>query len=303
MREHLGYSDLCNEVMMTRSVHRGAFVLVEGVTDDRVYGKFLSDEARILQCHSKDTVKRCIKELVHRRGVREAIGIVDADLDLLDRKCPESPVFYTDNRDMEMMCIGSNALKDVLDEYGDREKLRTFREKHGPVRDALIAASYPVGLLMHVSKRNGLDLNFGDLDVSRFIDPKTLAIDLSAMVDTVVMNSRPSGISRKRVLRLLESEIEDLDNPWYAARGHDTVDILLLALRKGFGSFNARSLTSGALGGSLRLAFSDSDFEDTRLYRDTRKWAEKAGLKLWNIEERTADATSWPIDIVRDSVS
>ncbi len=285
MREHLGFNDICNEVMMTRTVYSGAFVLVEGVTDDRVYGKFLSDEARIIQCHSKDTVKRCIKELVQRRGVKEAVGIVDADLDLLDHKCPESPLFYTDCRDMEMMCIRSNAFEDVLDEYGDREKVREFRDKYGSIRDSLVEASYPIGLLMHVSKKNGIGLNFGDLNVSRFVNPKTLTIDIPAMIEVVIMNSAPSGISRKRVLRMLEDEIRRLDDPWYAARGHDTVAILLLALQKGFGSFNSRSLNEGALGGSLRLAFSDSDFVETRLYRDTSKWAEKAGLELWKIKD------------------
>ncbi len=285
MREHLSFNDICNEISMSRTVYSGAFVLVEGVTDDRVYGKFLADQAHIIQCHSKDAVKRCLTELVQHRGVKEVIGIVDADLDLLDNKRPSPPLFYTDCRDMEMMCIESNAFDDIVDEYGDREKVRGFENKYGSVKDSLIEASYPVGLLMHVSKKGGMGLNFGDLDVSRFVNPRTITIDMAAMIDVVVMNSKPSGISKKKLLRQLEDEISKLDDPWIAARGHDTVAILLLVLQKGLGSFNAKSLNEGALGGSLRLAFSDSDFARTQLYADTKEWAEKAGLDLWNIKE------------------
>ena len=288
MREYLGFNDICNQIMMSRSSCEGAFVLVEGVTDDRVYGKFISDDSRIVECHSKDAVKRCVKELVAHRRMDEVIGIVDADLDLLDRRRPEPPVFFTDCRDMEMMCIQSNAFEDVLDEYGDREKIRRFEDRYGSVRDSLIEASYPVGLLMHVSKRNGMGLNFGNLGVSRFVDPRSLTLDIPAMIDVVIMNSAPSGISRKRVLRMLEDEIKDLEDPWDAARGHDTVAILLLTLQKGLGSFNAKSLTEGALGGSLRLAFSDSDFASTDLYKETSEWARKRGLRLWKIEGKAS---------------
>ncbi len=285
MREHLGISDICNEISMSRSVYSGAFVLVEGVTDDRVYGKFLAEDAHIIQCHSKEAVKRCLKELQNRH-VKEAIGIVDADLDLLEHKRPESPLFYTDCRDMEMMCIRSNAFEDVIDEYGDREKVRSFEDKYGSVKDSLIEASYPVGLLMYVSKKNGMGLNFGDLDVSRFVNPRTISIDIPAMIEVVIMNSAPSGISRKKVLRMVEDEIRKLDDPWEAARGHDAVSVLLLVLQKGLGSFNAKSLNEGALGGSLRLAFSDSDFAETDVYKDTKEWAKKVGLELWNIKEQ-----------------
>ena len=297
MREHLGFSDICNEVMMSRSIYGGAFVLVEGVTDDRVYRKFLSEDSIIIECHSKDAVKRCIKELAQHRGLKEVIGIVDADLDLLDRRFPDPPLFFTDCRDMEMMCIQSNAFEDVLDEYGDREKIQKFEDRYGSVKDSLVEASYPVGLLMRVSRDNGMGLNFGNLDVSRFVNPKTLTIDMAAMIDVVIMNSAPSGISKKRVLRMLEDEIKDLEDSWDAARGHDTVSILLLALQKGLGSFNSRSLNENALAGSLRLAFSDSDFAKTRLYKDSSEWANKMDLNLWRLRRRC-----WHASLVRSKV-
>ena len=61
------------------------------------------------------------------------------------------------------------------------------------------------------------------------------------------------------------------------------MDILLIGLKRNFGSFNSRYLTEGELGGALRLAFSDQDFIKTRLYADTSSWAERAGVSLWSI--------------------
>ena len=283
MRSNLGSSDVCNEVMMMRSAVGGAFVLVEGVTDDRVYGKFIAEGVRIVQCHSKDNVRRAVKELTGHRGLKEVIGIVDADLDLLDHICETPPLFRTDCRDMEMLCIRSNALDDVLDEYADRDKLKAFTSKYGPVRDVLVNSSSPIGLLMHISMRQSLDLNFGDLDAGKFIDRKSLRIDKKDLIKEVLSNSGSAKASRSMLMELLQKEEAELEDPWHAARGHDTVSILLLALTTNFGSFNARNLNEGALGGALRLAFSDSDFFDTRLYRDTVRWAEKNGLKLWDI--------------------
>ena len=81
-------------------------------------------------------------------------------------------------------------------------------------------------------------------------------------------------------------EAQDLEDPWDAARGHDTVDILLIAFKKNFGSFNSRGLNEGELGGALRLAFSDQCFVETELYRSTSEWAAENGVTLWDIVSR-----------------
>ena len=184
---------------------------------------------------------------------------------------------------MEMMIIRSNALQDVLDEYCDQELLAKFTETVGPVREALVSASYPLGLLMYVSQMEGLNLSFKDLEFERFINPRTLSLNAGSMVDTVIFNSKNCRMSRKAILSRLDREAQDLEDQWDAARGHDTVNILLIALKKNFGSFNSRGLNEGELGGALRLAFSDQCFSETDLYRNTRQWAADNGVRLWEL--------------------
>ncbi len=284
MREYISSDDICNQMSMERTVFDGTFLVVEGVTDERLFEKFVDkDMVRIVEAHSKDNVRNSVREMASARKDKQTIGIIDPDLDRLRGKNASRPLFHTDCRDMEMMLIRSNALEDVLDEYCEREAVMKFTDTFGPVREALISASYPIGLLMYISQKEGLNLSFKDLDFESFVNTRSLSLDANRMVEEVIFNSKNSRMSRKALASRLNREAEDLEDKWEAARGHDTVDILVLALRKNFGSYNSRHITEGELGGALRLAFSDQCFMKTDLYRETSDWASSAGAVLWNL--------------------
>lgn len=283
MREYLTSDDICNQISMSRSVFHGIVLTVEGVTDQRLFGKFADRDVQVIVAHSKDNVRDVVKTMSGQRRDGLVIGIVDPDLDRLRGRRVKPPLFHTDCRDMEMMAIRSNALDDVIDEYGDQEQVREFRENVGEIRDAVVSASYPIGLLMYVSMEHGLGLNFRDLDFERFINQRTLGLDVHAMVDAVLNNSRGCRVGRKQLVRMLDEEAGQLEDIWDAARGHDSVDILLIGLKRNFGSFNAKYLSEGELGGALRLAFSDQCFMKTDLYRATSEWSESVGKKLWDL--------------------
>ena len=286
MREYITSDDICNQISMERTVFDGTFLLVEGVTDERLFEKFVDKEhVQIIEAHSKDNVRHAVKDMKSSRKDERVIGIIDADLDRLLGRKVKPPLFHTDCRDMEMMVIRSNALDDVLDEYCEREPLMKFTESVGPVREALLSASYPIGLLMFISQTEGLNLSFKDLEFERFVNSRTLSLNVESMVDAVIFNSKNCRMGMKALLSRLSREAENLDDEWDAARGHDTVDILLLALKRNFGSFNSRNLNEGELGGALRLAFSDACFRSTELFADTDEWARTNGVELWDLRE------------------
>ena len=286
MREFLTTEDICNELSMERTVFDGAFLIVEGITDSRLFGKFVDrGEVNIVIAHSKDNVRGVVKEMSGRRRDRKTLGIMDPDLERLRGRHARPPLFHTDCRDMEMMAIRSNALDDVISEYGDPEKVDRFEERFGPIRDALVSSSYPIGLLMFISQERGLNLSFKNLTFNRFINPASMGLDARQMVSEVLDNSRSARIGRKELLRVLNDEAEQLDDMWEAARGHDTISILLIGLKRSFGGFNASGLDEGSLGGALRLAFSDECFRSTRLSADTTEWADEAGIPLWRLTQ------------------
>lgn len=283
MFDYLTADDICNQISMNRSVFKGTFLLAEGNTDLRLYNKFIeSDKVKIIPANSKSNVMKTVNKM-GRRGDGRIIGIVDRDLDTLKGSTVSPPLFYTDFRDMEMMLISSSALDDVLTEYGDLERLEKFQKQYGDVRDSLIEASYPLGLLMYQSYLRGYGLNFKGLDFRNFIDKRTLNVDLQKMVREVISNTMGSELSVKNVLRDLQLQMDQKRDRGLIARGHDTVSILLIGLKDNFGNYNSKSINEGSLGGALRLAYDFSDFESTLLYKETRKWAESRGISLWRI--------------------
>ena len=275
-------SDIANSISMLRSYHKGPIIVVEGITDCRLYSKFIDrDEVKIVMAYSKENVKRSVTEVWGSRSDRKTIGILDADLDRLFGKTHNPPIFVPDKRDMESMIMSTGALDDVLTEYADMELLESFEEKYGEIRDALAKAVYPIGLLMFISARERMGLNFRNIDHSAFISKRTLAVDLKRMIDEIFSGSVSTGVSRRSVADMIAEEEELLNDPWIAVRGHDAVSVLVIGLSETFGSYNSKGIRTGQVSGSLRLAFGLDYFRETDLYRDTVRWSERNNFTLW----------------------
>ncbi len=285
LRDDVTASDIANEISMMRSVFGGTFLVVEGVTDSRLYSKFADPvHVRIIIAHSKDNVRHSVVECQTKRRDGRVIGIADADLDrLLNRRCVPQ-VFLTDRNDMESTALCSRALQDVLAEYGDQEKIKAFENRHGKISDALAKAAGPVCILMYISYKKGMNLNFKDLDHSRFINPKTLENDIPRMVSEVYSQSMGQMYPKNAIADQVRAMQKSMENDlWQAVRGHDAVAVLAMALRESFGSYNASHIREGELGGAIRLAYGPSYFKESRLYRESGKWCEDHKIDLWHI--------------------
>ncbi|MDD2626084.1 MAG: DUF4435 domain-containing protein [Candidatus Methanomethylophilus sp.] len=274
-------NDLANEISMMRAAYRGTVLVVEGVTDSRLYAKYTDkDRVRIIIAHSKDNVKRAVTEC-QRRHDPAVLGIADRDLDSMIGRRTDPPVFLTDRHDMESMIICSSALDDVLTEYGDREALEKFEAKYGPVREAVGRAACPVGLLMYISYRQGMNLSFKDLDHTEFVDGHSLSVDLSRLISQVYSQSMNQMYSKPAVADSVRSLMKQLKDPWDAVRGHDAVAVLAIGLRSAFGSYNAKGIREGELSGALRLTYDYEYFKKTMLYAATDAWSRERGVALW----------------------
>ncbi len=283
MRKYLTSDDICNQISMNRSLFKGTILLSEGNTDQRMFGKFIDKgDVKIIPAHSKDNVKSVINKMQARKDGK-ILGIIDRDLDEMKGKTVSPPLFYTDYRDMEMMLINSSALDQVLNEYADTERLERFRKQFGDVRDVLISSAYPLGLLMYVSFLRGYNLNFRDLNFRDFTERRSLSTDIMKMVQVVIDNTSGCELNRRNVVRDLNTQAGNHTDKANIARGHDTVDVLLIGLKETFGSYNASALNEGSLGGALRLSYSESDFASSELYKDTKRWADARGIRLWRI--------------------
>lgn len=283
MREYLTVDDICNQISMNRSLFRGVVILSEGNTDQRLYGKFIDEKnAKIIPAHSKSNVISVVNRMASRRDGK-VIGIVDRDLDELKGRAVSPPVFYSDYRDLEMMLINSGAFENVLQEYGDTDRMGRFQHQNGDIREAVISAAYPLGLLMYISYLRGYNLNFKDLDFRDFIDRRSLKVDLGKMIQSVIENTMGSEASRKSILKDLQSQMTNHGDKHMIARGHDSVDVMLIGLKDSFGGYNALSLTEGGLGGALRLSYRFEDFKGTSLFKESKSWADSRNYRIWKV--------------------
>jgi hypothetical protein len=282
MFDNLTSSDIANNISMLRSHHKGPIIVVEGVTDCRLFSKFIDrDEVKIIAAYSKDNVRRSVIEVWGSRNDKKVLGIIDADIDRLCGRTYKPPLFLSDKRDLESMIMSTGALDDVLMEYSDPDLLEDFEEKYGPVGEVIAKSSYPIGLLMFISSRERIGLSFKNIDHSLFINRKTLAIDIRGMIDNIFSQSLNKGIGKKELADMITDEEETLTDPWIAVRGHDAIAVLVIGLSETFGSYNSKGLKEGQVSGSLRLAFGLEYFSETDLYKETMRWGQKYGFTLW----------------------
>jgi hypothetical protein len=121
-----------------------------------------------------------------------ALGIVDADFDLLDGIPVSSPNVVRGNcHDIEAMLVRSPAFDKVLREFGSEDKIGKLITRTGmDIRSVLLAAASPLGYLRWHSQRSALQLRFEELQFAGFMDARTLTVNRAALITTVKNNSQ-----------------------------------------------------------------------------------------------------------------
>ena len=116
-----------------------------------------------------------------------------------------------------------------------------------------------------------LALDFKALVFSRFVDGRTLSVDVEAMIKHVCdKSSRHHLISadlREQMARLATTAIDDR----HVCCGHDLVEILALALRGTIGP-SSNGADADTLESTLRAGWQWHDLGATILYREVREW-------------------------------
>ncbi len=274
MRELLDPVDIANDIRMDRSQHLGAFLLVEGFTDARVYRNFVKDgDCQIVIANNKDNAIQVLG-ILERDRVAGILAIVDADFDRLEGRQPLSPnLHFTDTHDLETLILQSPAFEKVLAEFGSENKLAAFASsQRDDIRSALLKVGSHPGYLRWHSLRQQLNLKFESLTFSKFVDNSTLAIDAAKLVKTVKDHSNAHHLNETEIreqVRQLQDENHDL---WQVCCGHDLVEILSVGLRKTLCSNDTKQVEPEIISRALRLAYEFVHFCATQLYAAIQGW-------------------------------
>ena len=275
MRSHITGYDVANDIRMTRSQYSGCFLIVEGETADlRVYKRFVNERlCQVTPAHNKDNAIQAI-EILNHDNFDGVLAIVDADFWRLEnRSLTFSNLFITDAHDLEMMILQAPALEKLLDEFGSPKKIRKFvKQKNKNIRQVLLDIGCPVGYLRWVSIQQNLSLTFESIAFRRFIDRKTLVLNVSELIRTVINKSNRPDLKENDLQKSITELTNPEHDPWDICCGHDLICILSVALRTILGSNNTNDIKPEHLEKSLRLAYETAYFLETQLYQTLKVW-------------------------------
>jgi len=252
-------------------------IVVEGVTDYRVYGKIFDlTTCEIVIGESKENVVEAIK-MCEAQQLEGVIGIVDADFWHLKTQRPAvlpKTLFITDYHDLECMMLHSRAFEHVFLEYGDLGKLARFErlvEEKLPIW--MLKNVAQIGYLRKLSLERNLELGFSQLTLEKFMDMNKLEVIKERMIQEILFASHKQGSYKVwQINQWLGQEKSQDEDLWQVCCGHDLMEWLSLGFALIFGNYNAKKLFSGQLEGSFRLTYHRALFEETILYNALKKW-------------------------------
>lgn len=283
MRDYLNPHTLANDARMRRALFKGAFLFVEGQSDEKLYGMFVDGtRCQIIIAHDRSRVLGA-RQVLASDSFPGAIGIIDADFDMLEAKTPGlATVFQTDLHDAECLMFSTCAFDKLLFQFASKEKLAAWKAAYGPdVRSHLLGEAALIGCLVWHSNRQKLDLKFEGLEAKEFVDATNLKLDLHLFVRHAKNKSLRHDLPDDMLIDGIKERRAAAQDLWQAVRGHDLIDYLAFALRKTLANCPASMVARERLELDLRLAYPEEEFSRTRLFADVRAW--EAGQESFRV--------------------
>ena len=255
------------EIKMTRMIHNGAFLLVEGLDDLRFWRTRRHVSCELVDGEGKCNVVGAVQRL-DAENILGILGIVDDDYDsLMHINHGTRNLVATDTHDLECLLCRSSALDQVLAEFGIAQKIQQFEAAGVDVRSGLLERTMVFGRLRWAAKCHNLDINVGAIHVPRFMDIGTWSVDDDQLMRVASKGGSPDDCEKlKHFIAALP-----VADPWRVAQGHDMIQVLRIGLRHVLGALSASKGTDD-VARILRAAVSSEEFQRTTLCEDIRTW-------------------------------
>jgi len=274
--------NIANSIRMKRSQHpERATLIVEGNDDKALFGRYADTRScLIVVAHGRPRVVEVILEL-DKSQFSGALGIVDADFEVLEGRTPPSPnILVTDAHDAECMMLASPALEHVLRELGDEVQLVSFQKDRGSTAlEHLLSMGRVIGYLRWASSRRQWSLRFEGLNFKAFLREKDFSFDQRLLFQEARRHQGGERSGPVPSLEEMEASVQELDAPehdaWHVCCGHDLVELLSIGLRKVLGKNNEADVRRERLEQQLRLAYEERYFLRTKLYVSIQLWEQR----------------------------
>ncbi|MBB5054420.1 hypothetical protein HNQ36_004422 [Afipia massiliensis] len=260
--------DIAQQVRQERQVHKGSFLLLEGLTDIRRFEKFVDkDKNQTINCFGRENLIGAI-ELLYDEAFPGALGLADADFDRVNNSLKEHEgIIYSDSHDFDMDCAATTCLQAYLNETGDVEKCEAIGTTE-VIRQMIAERVKPLSVLRLVNVTQQFRYNLQWLDHDKFIIGNQL--DQDVLINEV---SQGAFAQNKPVLTMLVSQHSAIDYDLAQITcGHDFYACLGLALRQQLGARKIPQSWRREVEMHFRLAFNDVHFAETNLLKRILEW-------------------------------
>lgn len=274
MKEYLTGYTVANEARMRREVFKGSILLVEGDSDERLFGLLIdNDRCQIIICHGRQNLFDAAYQL-EASAFPGILCIADSDFERLEgREPPHTNILYTDHHDAECMLLRGEGFERLISQFVSREKFANWCAEYGEnVREHLLNESAVVGCLLWHSLTSGIGLGFDNLEIKEYADKERLTTRVDLLVEHVKNKSSRHDLSGDLLVKETLARREGCNDLWQVVRGHDFIDLLSFAFRYAWGSQAAQAVTRERLEQCLRLAFPVKEFASTRLFDSVQEW-------------------------------
>ena len=296
MEEHITTERIANAIMQN-TTFKGYYIIVEGPKDSKLYGKFINHQEIIIKEAFGNQKVKMIIEILTERGFDRKIGIIDADFTRIIKEDVEiDGICITDDHDIEVMVIKTQALVNVLRVFCSKSKIEKFEKKYKvSVRDKIFELGKEIGYLKFANKIYDLGLVFKSknpegkqIKYKNFISDKTLKyLGDDKLIDTAINYSvnKSENIQSKDIINDRLSEIKQEEYPLdQLVNGHDLTNTLFILMKKVLSSKNKMLQNINSVEDSLTLAYQFDDFKTTDLYAEIKSWADENEVEVFNKE-------------------
>lgn len=270
-RQDITFQDKLNELRLDISHPNSkgiVFVLLEGESDIKFFRKLFN----LSNCKvetipgGKSKLEDCVEKLVNIYPL--IIGIRDADFGHLGATIYNKVnVFLTDYHDMEMILISENEVfSSLVFEYTDLPK-----DRHSEIRNKIMFSIEQISCLKWLNEIENLEYKF-DAGFQDLISFTNLKIDFDKYFTRVLSQSPNAKITDKTIIQDKIRILKDTNpDPLQLCNGHDFM--------KAFSQFikqvgNGEIVKDEHVTSSCRIAFTFNHYSRTKLYLNTKMWAD-----------------------------
>ncbi len=269
---------LANEIRMMKGNFQGAFLIVEGSSDAKLFTKFI-DKA---QCSISVGFGRpnVLEALSHFESDDLIFAICDCDYaSLLGYPDYSGVAIFTDLNDMESDIFKSSAFPNVLYELGNEQKIEALKETCGhSLYELIFIQAAKIGVVRYLSLKNSWKIKFEGMTY-KFLAANNFEISLEDTIHHLInRSSNYQGPSAADVLIAAADTISSVPSE-KLVNGHDATRILGKAFKRSFGNNSSFDVSPPCktLESILRLAFEWIIFEGSNVYLSVRCWERMNG--------------------------